>query len=142
MIDANLEKRAGRGFFKTILLAFTIAIIIIVVLFLILIVYLLIRNPFGIGDALLSHFRTSEVVEDSSTASGGSSANVDNPLLSDSQEAILEKIGVDVSSLPSTITPEMETCFVEKLGQSRVDEIVAGESPGIFDALKAESCLK
>lgn len=64
-----------------------------------------------------------------------------NPLLNESQEAALEKIGVDTTSLPSTITPAMESCFIEKLGQPRVDEIISGDSPSAIDLFKAKDCI-
>ncbi|MEK7167638.1 MAG: hypothetical protein AAB791_01400 [Patescibacteria group bacterium] len=64
-----------------------------------------------------------------------------HPLLSESQEAMLEKVGIDPAKLPTEITPEMQTCFVDKLGQERVDEIIKGAAPGALDFFKAQSCL-
>lgn len=64
-----------------------------------------------------------------------------HPLLTPSQEATLEKIGVDPAKLPTSITPAMEACFVEKLGADRVNEIKAGGSPSAIDLFKAKSCL-
>jgi hypothetical protein len=65
-----------------------------------------------------------------------------HPLLSESQEEMLEAFGVDVSTLPSELTPEMEECFIEKLGEQRVNEIIGGATPNIFDFLKAKSCIE
>lgn len=64
-----------------------------------------------------------------------------HPLLTDQQEQILETVGIDVSKLPSSITPAMESCFIEALGQARVDEIKGGVEPGAMDLFKARSCL-
>ncbi|MBD3311560.1 MAG: hypothetical protein GF349_03625 [Candidatus Magasanikbacteria bacterium] len=65
-----------------------------------------------------------------------------HPLLDTEQEKTLEKIGVDVEALPTEITPEMEACFREKLGDDRVDQIVSGEDEvGTFDYIKAGACL-
>jgi hypothetical protein len=64
-----------------------------------------------------------------------------NPLLNEEQEKTLEGYGVDVSQLPDNISPEMEACFVEKLGQDRADEIVAGSSPNSLEVIKAKNCL-
>ena len=64
-----------------------------------------------------------------------------NPLLNPEQEAAMESFGVDVAQLPSEITPAMETCFMEKLGQARAMEIVNGATPGLGDFLKAGDCL-
>jgi len=65
-----------------------------------------------------------------------------HPLLTDSQEATLEKLGVDPAKLPTEITPAMEACFTEKLGIDRVNAIVGGETPGILDVVKAKSCIE
>lgn len=65
----------------------------------------------------------------------------DHPLLNESQEDTLEKIGIDAQKIPSTITPEMEDCFVGILGQERVNEIIAGDSPSIIEIFKAKDCI-
>lgn len=64
-----------------------------------------------------------------------------HPLLNESQEKQLESYGVNVEQLPSSITPGMEACFIEKLGQERSNEIVAGDSPSAFEVIKARECL-
>ena len=64
-----------------------------------------------------------------------------HPLLNDDQEKTLQTFGVDVAQLPTEITPAMQECFVEKLGQERAMEIVNGASPGVTDFFKAKDCL-
>ncbi|MBD3208369.1 MAG: hypothetical protein GF370_02870 [Candidatus Nealsonbacteria bacterium] len=64
-----------------------------------------------------------------------------HPLLDEEQEAMLETFGIDVDGLPSEITPEMEACFIEKLGEQRVNEIVEGATPTPLDFFRAKSCL-
>lgn len=64
-----------------------------------------------------------------------------NPLLSADQETALTDLGVDVSQLPTEITPEMQACFEEKLGAERAAELVAGATPSAMDLLKAGSCI-
>jgi FtsZ-interacting cell division protein ZipA len=64
-----------------------------------------------------------------------------NPLLNTSQEASLEAIGINSASLPSEITPAMQVCFTEKLGEERAQEIAGGDSPTVTDYVKARSCL-
>lgn len=64
-----------------------------------------------------------------------------NSLLNEAQEKTLEDLGVDVSKLPSEISPEMQACFVEKLGQERSDAIVKGDSPTAMEVFKARTCL-
>jgi hypothetical protein len=64
-----------------------------------------------------------------------------NPLLTPTQEKTLQMIGVDPSTLPTTITPQMETCFTQTLGQARMLEIKQGSAPTITDFMQAKSCL-
>ncbi len=64
-----------------------------------------------------------------------------NPLLSEEQEAKLESFGIDVEALPKEITVGMTTCFIEKLGAKRADEIVAGATPSPLEILKTKECL-
>lgn len=64
-----------------------------------------------------------------------------NPLLNTEQEKTLTSFGVDVSQLPTTISPAMQDCFVEKLGESRAMEIVNGATPSATDFFKAQDCL-
>ncbi len=66
---------------------------------------------------------------------------IDHPLLNESQEEALKKVGVDVSQLPSEISEAMQDCFIEKLGAERANELVAGATPGPLDIFKAKSCL-
>jgi len=64
-----------------------------------------------------------------------------NPALSAEQEAQLESSGINPATVPSEITPEMKACFIEKLGQERVEEIESGASPTPLEFIKAESCF-
>ena len=64
-----------------------------------------------------------------------------HPHLNEEQEAALETIGVDPADVPSEITPEQEACFEEKLGEERVAEIEAGDSPTTMEMMKAQSCI-
>jgi len=68
-------------------------------------------------------------------------SNYNNPLIPDAQEKALYDMGVDVASLPTEITPEMASCFVDKLGETRANEIVNGATPSAIDFFKAKSCL-
>ncbi len=61
--------------------------------------------------------------------------------LTPGQRAMLSTLGIDEADLPATLTPELETCFVEKLGRERVDAIKAGETPTVVEGVKAATCL-
>ena len=64
-----------------------------------------------------------------------------HPLLNEDQEKKLESFGVNVEQLPSNITPGMQECFIEKLGQERAGEIVAGDTPSALEFFKAKDCI-
>jgi len=106
-----------------------------VIFFLILITagYIFITDTFGIKTILTGN---------SSVTSNEDIQTDKNPLLSETQEKVLEKIGVDPAKLPSKITPEMAACFESKLGKKRTDEIVNGYSPTVNDYIKAQNCIK
>ena len=61
--------------------------------------------------------------------------------LSDAQKQALVSFGIDPASVPSTISAEMEACFVRALGAPRVVEIKAGAVPGALEFFKAKSCI-
>lgn len=64
-----------------------------------------------------------------------------HPYLSEEQEATLETFGIDPADVPSEITEEQEVCFEEKLGEERVAEIEAGDSPTAAEYFKARECM-
>jgi hypothetical protein len=76
-----------------------------------------------------------EVAGTSATSQG------QHPLLNDSQEQALKNLGIDPAKLPSALTSAQEECFIEKLGQVRVDEIIAGDTPTAMEVLNTAGCL-
>jgi len=118
---------------KKVLNAFFVFLGVVFFLILIAVGYIFVTDTFGIKSILTNNY----------SASPQDSAQGDkNPLLSETQEQALEKIGVDTAKLPSKITPEMAVCFEEKLGKERTDEIVGGDSPTATDYIKAQDCIK
>ena len=63
------------------------------------------------------------------------------PNVSPVQLKVLQNLGIDVNNIPKTITPGMETCFTDTLGEDRVNQIKGGAAPTPMDILKAKSCL-
>lgn len=57
------------------------------------------------------------------------------------QAEALESVGINTASVPVKFTPEQITCFVSVLGQSRVDAIVAGDTPTPTEFFTAKNCL-
>ena len=60
--------------------------------------------------------------------------------LSEGQKALLETLGVDATNL--VITPTMQLCAVNALGQVRVREIEKGATPTISEGLTLLVCYK
>ncbi len=96
----------------------------------------------AIANSYLSGSTTdnTSLIEDADT-SGDATPNDQPSLLNEDQAKTLEEYGVDVSQLPSTISPEMEACFVEKLGADRTQEIAGGDSPTATEIVTARNCL-
>lgn len=136
------------------LIKFLIEVIGLVVLVLILIV---IFNPWNlraklINTALEFYFNNQANIEEITTdnetstttvsSDSNTQTNVDqNSLLSEEQEKTLESWGVDVALLPTEITPEMQTCLVEKIGEERIGAIMSGDKPSALELFKAKGCL-
>jgi len=127
----------------------TIQILLIAILSLILLlVIVVIFNPMNlrnklIGSMLNSYLSSSiEGYAPIESSTNNNSVSTDkHPLLNDSQETMLEGMGVDVAQLPTEITPSMQTCFIEKLGTARAQELASGSTPGAMDIIKARECI-
>ena len=58
------------------------------------------------------------------TGATPSSGTIDkNPALSPTQESALESIGINPANLPTTITPEMESCFTNGLSVEVIKDV-------------------
>ncbi|OGY90759.1 MAG: hypothetical protein A3B30_02420 [Candidatus Komeilibacteria bacterium RIFCSPLOWO2_01_FULL_52_15] len=124
-----------QGFFTTLGVIFFILLIVLA--------YLFIADPFNLRP-LYNTLTSPSVITPTSTpgtVNTNTAPKTDNPLLSPAQEQALIKIGVDPAKLPTTITPQMEACFVQTLGQKRVDEIKKGAPPTPVDFFAARACL-
>jgi len=109
-----------------------------VIFFLIIIagVYFYATDPLDLKPLFLGNDTTQ-----SATATPTAHSTSTNPLLNESQAQALESFGIDPAQVPSTITPEQEACFIEILGEARVEEIKAGASPTATEFFRARGCL-
>ena len=64
-----------------------------------------------------------------------------HPLLSPAQEKTLENFGINPSSLPQSLTPELRACAEGKLSPARIEEIKNGSTPTISDFMAIRGCL-
>lgn len=60
--------------------------------------------------------------------------------LSENQQKILETVGIEGETL--RITPEMIKCAEDSVGEDRVNEIIAGDSPGPIETVKLLNCSR
>lgn len=97
--------------------------------------YVLIMKPFGIE---LQNIPSAIFQTQDDTARSA----YDHPLLTTEQESTLENLGVDTSTLPTTITAEQTACFTEALGAERVQELLNGATLSITDVYRAQHCMK
>jgi hypothetical protein len=104
--------------------------------------YIWFADPFNIRPMIeMLTADTGAVVEIDATIPASGDTSVDkNPALTAEQESALESIGINPANIPSTITPEMETCFITKLGESRVAQIKAGASPSPVEVFTTRDC--
>lgn len=132
-------------------------LMIIILLMIISLIIIFVFNPLNLRTkiigSIINSYLSSTIEEytpldnnsSGSTDTTTNSTQIDNndkhPLLNETQEKTLESYGVDVEKLPQTVTPEMEKCFVEKLGEARAKEIVGGATPSAMEILKARACL-
>lgn len=59
--------------------------------------------------------------------------------LGETQKSILDKVGVDIDTF--VITPAMQACASEKLGEGRMAEIIAGDAPTVVETARLSLCL-
>jgi len=127
------------------------ALFIILLVLIISLIIVFLFNPFNfrtklIGGAINAYLSSATQRQVPVNSTDGSAEKIDSsadqhPLLSAEQEKTLQSYGVDVSQLPSSITPGMKDCFIEKLGQDRANQIVGGASPSAVEIFKAKACL-
>ncbi|MBN2884500.1 hypothetical protein JXE04_01095 [Patescibacteria group bacterium] len=131
---------------RTLLKALLILIISIIVIAIALAAYIMIKNPLGLRDVFVaSYIKDNSVLSTVNNVNNAdnipASSTYDHPLLNDEQEAMAAKAGIDVSKLPSEITPEQQQCVNSKLGEARVLEIIKGAEPSPLEMIKVVPCF-
>lgn len=118
---------------KKFLNIFFVVLGVIFFILLVLATYFFITDPFNLKP-LVFDSSDSEYISSKETIDK-------NLLISDTQEKLLETVGVDPADLPTEITPTMHECFVGILGAERVFEIEQGSSPTPTEFFKTKHCL-
>ncbi|MEY3784045.1 MAG: hypothetical protein RLZZ230_367 [Candidatus Parcubacteria bacterium] len=133
---------------KKILVNFFVALGVIFFILIIIASYLFVVDPYNLKPLI---FGTSVLQEKTGQAPAsttvGDNGNVEtiNPdsgfVLSEAQKQALINLGLNPATVPSTIDPKQEACFVEVLGKTRVEEIKSGAVPGAIEFVKAKACI-
>jgi len=128
---------------KTLLKALLILIISIIIIAIALAAYIMIKNPLGLRDVFVASYISNNQTVSTATSTDGTTASFtyDHPLLNEEQEARAAKAGIDVSKLPSEITPEQQRCVNNKLGEARVMEIIKGAEPSPIEMIRIVPCF-
>lgn len=95
--------------------------------------YIMIKNPMGLGDIIKSYFNKEEISSEVQ--------EYDHPLLNDEQEQQLINSGIDISQIPTEITPEQQECVMGKISPERIQEIINGAEPTPLEIIQVLPCL-
>ena len=133
-----------------------VALGVILVILLVIAAYLFITDPWHLKPLLFGSPATMQVPSSTSnkaaapanttgtattTTTTAAPAAAGGFTLSSAQVQALVSLGINPSSVPSTISATQEACFVSVLGSARVDQIKAGAVPNAIEFLKAKACL-
>ncbi|MCK5061470.1 hypothetical protein KAR28_02880 [Candidatus Parcubacteria bacterium] len=149
--ETKADNKKPKGFLKIFLIILATFLLSSIITLGGLAFYIYKQNPFNIQACLISSFLNASSIMDSKTSDSRPSAGAgttktasdqfDHPFLSPEQEVMLENAGIDVSTLPTTLSPEMKACGIDALGENRINEIINGATPGPLDLLRVKSCL-
>lgn len=110
--------------------------------------YFIIADPLNIRPVVMSLYTADEMpvstdnnttnttVEGNSTVPG-----INTGILNDQQEKALESVGISPESVPTQFTPEQIECFIGVLGEERVNDIKAGDTPTAAEFYQAKDCV-
>ena len=121
---------------KTFFKIFLIAVISFVILIIAIFAYVIIKNPFGLGGVVETSILKQDVAENLEKYK-----DYDHPLLTEEQETAVIEAGLDIEQIPTEITSEQVQCGIDKLGQDRINEIIAGSEPTPFEVVKILPCV-
>lgn len=110
-------------------------------------IYLFVADPYNLKPLILGSGTGSSTVTQGSSSAADNTPNAaqdsadQNPVLNQDQETALQAVGIDPTTVPSTISPEQESCFIDTIGAARVEAIKAGDSPTALEIFAGRNCL-
>lgn len=108
--------------------------------------YFIIADPLNVRPIMMSLYSSSETAVEQNTGSESNGAvngqtEVNTGVMNDKQEAALNSIGISPEAVPAQFTPEQIACFVGILGEERVNDIKAGDTPTPSEFFQAKECM-
>ena len=124
--------------FLKILNGFFVFLGVIFFIIIIALTYLWFADPLGIKPMFIDGGDENTVTQQEFEENGDIDAH---PLLDSSQESLLRLAGIDPATLPTEITPELQACVLEIVGEERAREIADGATPTFSEVIKGKACL-
>jgi len=84
---------------------------------------------------------SAENITDTYEDAGGEPQVDAHPSMSTAQESALRAFGIDPATIPTSLSPEQQACFITKLGAQRAAEIQAGDVPTAAEFFTAKACI-
>lgn len=110
--------------------------------------YFVVADPYNLRPIFLSMYkenipteRMNETIDKVPKSDGAVIPSAEGTVVNENQAKALQAVGIDPSAVPKKFTPEQVACFVQILGQARVDAIVAGATPNPAEFYQAKNCL-
>ena len=111
--------------------------------------YFIVVDPLNLRPLIMSMYDTNATPVSVDVPAGEANTSLPNtstsesgtPAVSRPQAQALEAIGINTDAVPTKFTPEQTACFVNILGQARVDAIVSGVVPTPSEFYQAKECL-
>lgn len=108
--------------------------------------YLFVTDPYNLkpllfGSPVKTQTTKTDTTETKTSGTTTTGAATGGFQLSAEQKQALVAFGIDPATVPSSISPAQETCFINVLGNARVSEIKAGAVPSALEFFKAKSCI-
>jgi hypothetical protein len=108
--------------------------------------YFIVADPLNLRPILMSMYTkeasTKEEPSVLDSAPGVSTkTEVNTGVMTAKQEEALKSVGISPDAVPAQFTPEQIDCFVGILGEERVNDIKAGDTPTPTEFFQAKECI-
>ncbi|MBY0537931.1 hypothetical protein K2P47_00870 [Patescibacteria group bacterium] len=127
---------------------FFVALGVIFFFILIGVTYFVIADPLNLRPVVMSLYNSREEVRADETQLTNEQPQTSNDapetttnMMTVEQEQALEAVGISPTAVPAQFTPQQIECFTGILGEQRVNEIKAGDTPTMTEFYQAKDCV-